>query len=30
MNRADIGAAEVSFRPSVPTLKMASTVVRSE
>ena len=30
LNRSDIGVAEVSFRPSVPRLKMASTVARSE
>jgi len=30
LNRSDIAVAEVSFRPSVPRLKMATTVARSE
>ena len=30
LNGSDIGVAEVSFRTSLPRLKMASTVARSE
>src|SRR6266446_137206 len=30
LNSSDIGVAEMSFRPSIPRLRMASTVARSE